>query len=137
MSSKRIIGTSLAAVGLSLAMVGCTTNRSVHHFSPSPAARVRSQELGPAKPQLVSELLRSAQQEFEAANAAQEGGGREAAIQHYAKMLDLLRQANLDPSAFYSLRAEFERIIHSAAPDGAHSAQESQPAAPPPESETA
>jgi len=137
MSNKRVIATSLAAVGLSLAIMGCTTGRSVHHFSPSPAARVRSQELGPAKPQLVSELLRSAQQEFEAANAAQEGGDRDAAIQHYAKMLDLLRQANLDPSAFYNLRVEFERIIHSAAPDGAHSAQESQPAAPPPESETA
>jgi membrane-bound lytic murein transglycosylase D len=137
MSNKRVIATSLVAVGLSLAIMGCTTGRSVHHFSPSPAARVRSQELGPAKPQLVSELLRSAQQEFEAANGAQEEGDHEAAIQHYAKMLDLLRQANLDPSAFYNLRAEFERIIHTAAPDGAHAAQESQPAALPPESETA
>ena len=125
MSSNRVIVTSLASLGLALAMVGCAKDHGVHHFSPSPAARVRSQELGPARPKLVSELLRSAQREFEAANAAQENGDREAAGQHYAKMLDLLKEANLDPGAFYNLRAEFERIIGS------------QTGAPPPKPETA
>jgi len=124
-SSNRVIVTSLASLGLALSLVGCAKDHGVHHFSPSPVARIHSQELGPAKPKLVSELLRSAQREFEAANAAQENGDREAAGQHYAKMLDLLKEANLDPGAFYNLRAEFERIIGS------------QTGAPPPEPEPA
>ncbi len=131
MSKKSAFVPFVASLGLSLILAACTTDRGVHHFSPSPAARVRSQELEPAKPRLVSELLQSAQKEFEAANAAQEKGDREASIKHYGKMLDLLKEANLDPGAFYNLRAEFERIIGSQAaapaPDTAAAPPEVKP----------
>ncbi len=105
----------LVLAGLAI-LAGCATPNKTHQFKPAPMARVRAQELGPARPRLISELVKSAQEEFEAANASQEKGEKEAAVQHYTKMLDLLKEANLDPSAFYNLRGEFQRIVENTTP---------------------
>jgi membrane-bound lytic murein transglycosylase D len=113
MSNKSILFYYIASLCLPVFLLGCETNHKVHHFQPSPAGRVHSQNLEPAKPRLVTELIQSAQKEFESANASQEKGDSRAAMEHYEKMLDYLKEANLDPSAFYNLRSEFERIIGS------------------------
>jgi len=94
---------------------GCATRRQVHHFGPAPAARVRAQELGPAKPRSVTELVQEARDAFNLANAAHEKGDREAALREYVRMLDRLREANLDPIIYHNLRGEFERILDAGA----------------------
>jgi len=97
-----------------LVAAGCATtpSKEIHQFEPVPVAKVHSQELSPTT-RNMTELLREAQKEFEAANTAQEKQNRDEALQHYTKMLDLLGQANLDPSVFYNLRNEFERILNN------------------------
>jgi len=102
----------VVAMGLVAALAGCATTK-VHQFNPAPLARVRSQDLKPVSPRTATQLLREAQKEFENANAAQERGDREGALRHYADMLTLLAEANLDPAVFYNLRSEFERILDS------------------------
>ncbi|MCC6144171.1 MAG: LysM peptidoglycan-binding domain-containing protein [Candidatus Hydrogenedentes bacterium] len=98
-------------IGL-LLIAGCAgTGRDVHQFSPIPKAEVGSQSLDPVQPRSVTDLLREADKEFQAANVSQEGGDREAALRHYTKMLELLLEADLDPGIFYSLRSEFENIL--------------------------
>ena len=72
----------------------------------SPATRGRARQ-----PQAVTELLRQAQGEFEAANQSQENNDKDGALKHYTKMLELIAKANLDPGVFYNLRSEFERIL--------------------------
>jgi len=90
---------------------GCATRRQVHHFGPSPADRVRAQELGPAKPRSATELVQEARDAFNLANEAYEKGDRGAALREYVRMLDRLREANLDPIIYHNLRGEFERIL--------------------------
>ena len=129
MYKKPTVLRCLAAVGAVFVMAGCSTTHHVHQFVPEPVARVRAQELEPAKPRLVSDLVRAAREAFQAANAAQEKGDRNGALEHYTKMLDLLKEANLDPGVFHSLHAEFERILESAGepagtPPGAYDARE-------------
>jgi len=101
----------VVSLGLVVALVGCARDRGVHQFEPMPVARISSQSLGPVSPRSVTDLLRDAQNAFEAANSAQEKGDREAALNHYTEMLELLCEANLDPSVFYNLRSEFKRIL--------------------------
>lgn len=105
------------AVALVLLLAGgCNTTshhaHGIHQFDPVPVASLRSEELTEA-PRAVTELLREAQQAFEAANAAQEQGDSDAALQHYTIMLDKLKEANLDPGVFYNLRSEFGRILNN------------------------
>ena len=64
-----------------------------------------------AQPKSVTDLLRAAQEEFEAANQAQEKGDKDAALKHYSNMFDKLKEANLDPGVFYSLRNELSRLL--------------------------
>lgn len=66
---------------------------------------------GQPKPKSVTDLLRAAQEEFEAANQAQEKGDKDAALKHYSNMFDKLKEANLDPGVFYSLRNELSRLL--------------------------
>lgn len=61
----------------------------------------------------MKDLLSEAQEAFEAANTAQEQGDRDAALKHYTEMLGKLKEANLDPGIFYSLRSEFKRILEN------------------------
>jgi len=61
----------------------------------------------------MADILREAQENFEAANKAQENGDKEAALKHYTQMLELLSEANFDPAVFYNLRSEFKRILEN------------------------
>lgn len=61
----------------------------------------------------MADILREAQENFEAANKAQETGDKEAALKHYTRMLELLSEANFDPAVFYNLRSEFKRILEN------------------------
>lgn len=90
-----------------------TSHQSEHQFTPIPVAKVGSQDIGPAKARSATELLSAADAAFRKANAAQEAGDQKLALRHYREMLDLLAQADLNPAAFYNLRAEFERVLDS------------------------
>ncbi|GMU94125.1 MAG: hypothetical protein AMXMBFR4_31830 [Candidatus Hydrogenedentota bacterium] len=94
---------------------GCSTtsHQSEHQFTPIPVAKIGSQDIGPAKERSATELLSAADAAFRKANAAQESGDQKLALRHYREMLDLLAQADLNPAAFYNLRAEFERVLDS------------------------
>jgi len=113
----RVVSLRNVAVALIFVTAGCTStanhSRGVHQFEPVPRAHVQTQELDEVAPRAVSELLREAQQAFEAANAAQEQGDSDAALEQYSLMLDKLKQANLDPGIFYNLRSEFGRILNN------------------------
>ncbi len=63
------------------------------------------------KPRSVTELVRAAQEAFEVANTAQEKGERDVALEQYLRMLDLLKEADLDPIVYHNLRNEFQRIL--------------------------
>ncbi|MBI2421457.1 MAG: LysM peptidoglycan-binding domain-containing protein [Candidatus Hydrogenedentes bacterium] len=92
---------------------GCATTGpgDYHQFSPMPQASVGAEELQPIQPRTAMELLLDAQEAFEAANAAQESGDKEAALRHYTLMLELLIEADLDPSVFYGMRDHFTTIL--------------------------
>lgn len=100
-----------------LAFAGCSsTNRTqtggdVHQFSPVPRATVASQELEPVEGRSVSELLHQAEAAYRLANEAQERGDKQAALQHYTEMMEMLLDADLDPGIYYDLRKEFGNII--------------------------
>jgi len=96
-----------------LLMAGCVTTEreAVHQFKPVPVAKVRTQELTPVSSRSVTQVLRQAQEAFELANAAQEQNDTQAALGHYTHMLELMTEADLDPSVFYNLRSEFQRIL--------------------------
>lgn len=99
-----------------LAVLGCATagapgRRGVQTFEPVPHGRVGRQELPSPPAQRATDLLRAAGDAFRKANEAQENGEEQAALRHYAKMLQLLQEADLDPAIFYNLRPEFERIL--------------------------
>ncbi|MBI3119529.1 MAG: LysM peptidoglycan-binding domain-containing protein, partial [Candidatus Hydrogenedentes bacterium] len=108
---------AVLAAALALSFAGCKTGSSGDkhsvQFSPAPRAKVGAQELAPVNKDTrsVTDLLREADKEFLAANDAQQQGNRDAALQHYSRMLELLAAANLDPSIFYSVRQEFGQII--------------------------
>lgn len=91
---------------------GCaTSNPRVAQFEPVPVAQIGAEELEPVQLRPMSELLEAAQSELRLANKAQADGDREAAMRHYTAMLELLIEADLDPSMFYNLRPEFDRIL--------------------------
>ena len=94
-------------------LAGCITteHEAARQFEPVPVAKVRTQELTPVSPRSVTEVLRQAQEAFELANQAQEQNDTPAALGHYTHMLELMTEADLDPSVFYNLRNEFQRIL--------------------------
>ena len=100
--------------------VGCATNSTntvsgpAYQFDPIPIAKVGEEELAPVAPQTVDDLLRAANEHFEAANNAQEEDDHAEALRHYTMMLEQLIEADLDPTVFYQLRSEFARILDSA-----------------------
>lgn len=110
--------TCLHAAGLLTAgaviFAGCsTTTDQTHQFEPVPVAKVGAQDLDPVSKDTATDLLKAADAAFRRANEAQEEGDQQAALRHYNTMLQLLIEADLDPSVFYSLRTEFERILDS------------------------
>ena len=114
----RISRYNLSAIALCLASVigGCTTTgapeREVHQFSPIPIAEIGTQDLEPVTPRSALELLDAANHAFAEANAAQEMGNHSEATRQYTVMMELLLESDLDPTVFYNLRAEFERILN-------------------------
>ncbi len=100
----------LASVAI---LSGCatvpTTEIAAPELAPEPALETESM-VSPG-PTSVTEALRAAQEAFEAANAAQEKGDTAGALDQYMHMLEMMKTANLDPSLFYNLRSEFERIL--------------------------
>ena len=78
------------------------------------------------QPTAMTELLREAQESFDLANAAQEGGNSQEALAHYTHMLELMGEANLDPSVFYNLRSEFKRILEDGGQQAAQDAARRQ-----------
>jgi len=89
----------------------------VHQFDPAPRAQVGTppKELAPRpvsrSNRPVVELLRAADKAYDAANKAQQRGNSEEALGHYTRMLELLAEANMDPSVFSSLRNEFSSLL--------------------------
>lgn len=105
----------LALCLASLWVSGCATTgetaRGVEQFDPVPPVAAGSETLEAVQPRSVTDLLRDADQAFQAANEAQESGDEEAALRQYVLMLELLTEADLDPRVFYSLREEFGAIL--------------------------
>ncbi len=104
----------VAAAFVIVAVVGCAHQSDVHQFDPLPQAEVGSRDLEPVEVRSVKELLMDAEQAFETANRAQEDGDYDTAYINYTAMLELLSQADIQPSMFYNLRGEFERILEEA-----------------------
>ena len=92
-------------------LTGCATTKEVQQFEPVPIPKVGEEELEPAAPPSVEELLQAAQDAFKAANGAQEKGDHEAALRQYNLMLGLLIEADLDPAIFYGVRGDFQNIL--------------------------
>lgn len=117
--TKNRIGWALIA--LVVIVGGCATNTrqspdvlETHQFDPLPQAEVGRQELEPVEPRSATDLLRAANEAFEQANKAQEAGDHETALRHYTLMLELLIEADPDPSVFYSLRTKLSEILEAA-----------------------
>jgi len=116
---NRFLRDSALAMAAAAIAVGCATTEGgrAHQAKSDRPQDLRSAtaEQEPreatAPPRSAAELLREAEQEFQTANAAQEGGDPEAALRHYNKMLELLVEADLDPAIFYNLRAELEQVL--------------------------
>ena len=106
-----------AALVLALPLVlafmfsSCSTTGSskAELFPPAPKPDVAKNDLPMQRP--VTDLLRDAEKAFQKANKAQEKGHQEEAMRHYTLMLELLVEAELDPSIFYSMRGEFSEIL--------------------------
>ncbi|MEX2015066.1 MAG: transglycosylase SLT domain-containing protein, partial [Candidatus Hydrogenedentales bacterium] len=102
---------------------GCATTSTdtgagpAYQFDPIPVAEVGEEELAPVAPQTIEDLLRAANEHFEAANSAQAKDDHTEALRHYTMMLEQLIEADLDPTVFYQLRSEFARILDSAEGD--------------------
>ena len=104
-----------AAIGLAaLIAVGCATRREVHQFEPFPVATVGAEDLEPVGPPSMTELLSAASDAFKLANAAEERGDHAVAMRQYRLMLELLLEAELDPTIFHNVRGEFETILATA-----------------------
>jgi membrane-bound lytic murein transglycosylase D len=101
---------------LVLFAAGCATTgpseggADIHHFKPVPQAAVRATELpGDMRPGL--ELLREAENSYQLAEAARNAGDAAAAQRHYLRVVNLLREANLDPTRFASATVDFEKLL--------------------------
>ncbi|MFP4172858.1 MAG: LysM peptidoglycan-binding domain-containing protein [Candidatus Hydrogenedentota bacterium] len=104
----------IAATFVILATVGCAHQSDFYQFDPLAPATVGSSDLEPVEVRSVRELLLDAEEAFETANKAQDDGDYETAYIHYTAMLELLNQADIQPSMFYDLRGEFDRLLEDA-----------------------
>src|SRR5690606_16894729 len=84
-----VLPLALAAVPGLLSGCQSTGSSEVHQFDPMPRVEIGATELKPVSGRPVTELLRDAEKAFNLANAAQEQGDSEKALEHYARMLDL------------------------------------------------
>ncbi|MBX3178841.1 MAG: LysM peptidoglycan-binding domain-containing protein [Candidatus Hydrogenedentes bacterium] len=118
MKTLKTAAACLVAMTLTI-LSGCATTsqsaRNVEQFDPVPPMAAGAQTLDAVSPRTVTDLLRDADQAFQAANAAQESGDEDAALRQYVRMLELLTEADLDPKIFYALRQEFGNILNTSA----------------------
>ncbi len=100
-----------ALLFLPAALTGCAGGKKGSvQFEPIPVSELGERELDPQQQQTLRESLVAANREFEASNAAQERGDHEGSLKHYTQMLELLLDADIDPTVFYSLRKEMGSI---------------------------
>lgn len=104
------------AVFVCFLVAGCASTApqdttGMFQFNPVPIARVGAEELEPVDLREVTDVLAASREELQRANISQEGGDLEASLRHYTAMLELLTEAEVDPSIFYALRTEFDRIL--------------------------
>lgn len=109
------------AVPILLAMLsGCATTgeqtqiadgEHVYQFEPILVPVIGAQDLKPSPAANAPQLLEQATIAFETANKAQAEGDKETAYAQYNAMMELLLESDLDPSVFYQLRDEFDRIL--------------------------
>lgn len=101
-------------MSLMVVTAGCATTSQqggeVHQFAPVPRVSVGAAELGPVSTRPVSQILREAEQAYDAANEAQQRGDRQEAMRHYKTMLARLSEAEIDPNVFYTLRNQLNSI---------------------------
>lgn len=98
-----------------LLLSGCATTHSseVIQFDPIPVAETGTLDLEPIAPRSVSELLNAAQHALATANKAQENGDTQRALGQYTLMLELLLESEIDPSIYYALRGEYEKVLNT------------------------
>ena len=108
---------SLVMAGmLCLSLTGCQTlfKEPEHQFTPvQHPPQVAVEEVEAPPPPSAADLLRAAGDAFRAANEFQEKGDHEASLRQYKLMLELLIEADLDPTIFYNLRGEFGKILET------------------------
>jgi len=106
------------ALGSVIAMTpACTTTPKSAQFDPVETAAIADGDLKPVEPRSNSELLAAADEAFRRGNAAQEAGDHQGALRQYNLMLELMIEADVDPSLFYSFRQEFARMFDSVSDD--------------------
>lgn len=82
-----------------------------YQFEPIPIAEIGTQDLNTNPPANAAHLLEQAQAAFESANEALAAGDTVKANAQYSAMMEYLLESNLDPSTFYDLRKEFNKIL--------------------------
>ncbi len=107
---------ALALSGGVFLLSGCASSGS-HKFEPVPVGKIGSRDIEPVQPRGTEDLLRAANEHFDAANLAQSQNDYEGALRHYTLMLELLIEADLDPTVYYQLRSELARILDKSAVD--------------------
>jgi membrane-bound lytic murein transglycosylase D len=106
--------TQFAALAFLIPAISCTTTPDKDTVTPASTAKAdvgkkSAKRRGPS----TTDLLRSAEKEFNLANDKHETGEHKQALLHYTKMLEFLIEADLDPRLYYSVRGELGRILDS------------------------
>ncbi len=114
--TQRII-LACALVSIVAITPACTTTPKSAQFDPVQTATIKPGDLKPVEPRSNTELLAAADDAFRRGNAAQESGDHQEALRHYNLMLELMIEADVDPSVFYGFRQEFARMFDSVADD--------------------
>ena len=116
MNIQRTYLLSLLIVAASITPA-CTTSPKTAQFDPLETAAIADENLEPVEARSNAELLSAADEAFRRGNAAQEAGDHQDALRQYNLMLELMIEADVDPSLFYSFRQEFARMFDSVADD--------------------
>lgn len=95
-----------------MVLAGCAHQpREMARPQPLPNESHTPEEEQPETVKNVPELLREADAELRKAKDAHERGDFDTAFRHYQRMLQLILEADLDPSLFYESSDQFEEIL--------------------------
>ena len=124
MNILKLLSVHSVVLILILSLTGCATTRqssteevdeeiveTVETVDPLTPVEATIEYIEPIKARTAEEILASAEDALKSANAAQENGDHNTAMEQYALMLQMLLEADLDPAILYNLRTEFERVI--------------------------